>query len=177
MMYQIRFVLVWLGLALLGGCEEGVKAPVATAGTRFPLVLGEKAFVARLALDDAERQKGLMYVESMPEDEGMLFLFKAAGPQGFWMKNTLIPLDIGYFSGDGVLREVHRMYPRNLESVKSRGGDIQYCLEMNQGWYRKNGIVPGVRLDMALLAKALRERGEGPVDWGIRAGNGQGYKK
>lgn len=167
MIHRIQILLFSFGLAILGGCQGDGGQTAAGPDTKFPLQLGEKALEARLAINDPERQQGLMHVESMPEDEGMLFLFKQAGPQGFWMKNTLIPLDIGYFTGDGVLREVHRMYPRNLESVKSRSQEIQFCLEMNQGWYRKNGVHPGAQLDLGRLAEALEARGENPAAWGI----------
>ena len=167
MMFRIPSLLLLFYLACFAGCQEGVEEAVADPETRFPLSLDGKVLEARLAINDPERQKGLMHVESMPADEGMLFLFKKAGPQGFWMKNTLIPLDIGYFTGDGVLREIHRMYPKNLESVKSRSQEIQFCLEMNQGWFREKGIRQGAQLDLASLAKALAARGENPLSWGI----------
>lgn len=155
-------------LSLFSGCEEETQTPAnATPETRFPIRIGAKSISIRLAITDAERQKGLMHIESMPENEGMLFLFMEAKNQGFWMMNTNIPLDIGYFTGDGVLREVHRMYPKNLSSVKSKRDDIQYALEMNQGWYRENGIQPGAKLNQSDVAKALRARGESPEVWGF----------
>lgn len=167
-MVEFRSLIFFIGLAFLSGCqEEGGARIQADSETRFALKLGEKTIQARLALHDEERQKGLMHVESMPADEGMLFLFKEASSQGFWMMNTLIPLDIGYFTSDGVLREIHRMYPKNLESVRSKRNDIQYALEMNQGWYRENGIHPGTLLNLSDLAKALRARGEVPATWGV----------
>ena len=167
MIYRFKILMAILCLGIFTGCEEEIPQASADADTRFPLKLGEKFFSARLAINDPERQKGLMHAESMPEDEGMLFLFKQAGPQGFWMKNTLIPLDIGYFTGDGVLREIHRMYPKNLKSVQSRSQEVQFCLEMNQGWFREHGIRPGTKLDFPSLAKALEARGKNPADWGI----------
>lgn len=167
-MKPLRGILFILLLSLFTGCEEeSAPAPQATSDTRFPIRIGEKSVSVRLAITESERQNGLMHVESMPENEGMLFLFKEGKPQGFWMMNTLIPLDIGYFTGDGVLREVHRMYPKNLASVKSRRNDIQYALEMNQGWYRENEIQPGAELHQGDVAKALNARGESPEVWGF----------
>lgn len=168
-MIQLRAFILILLIFPLFGCEEETKdAKLATSETRFPIRVGEKTVSMRLAINDDERSKGLMHIESMPEEEGMLFLFKEGKTQGFWMMNTLIPLDIGYFTSDGVLREVHRMYPKTLESVKSRRGDIQYALEMNQGWYRKNGVQPGAKLHQGDVAKALKARAELPEVWGFR---------
>ena len=64
-----------------------------------------KVEVAALA---DERAKGLMFRETMGLQEGMLFIFKTGTEQFFWMKNTRIPLDIGYFSSDGELLELHK---------------------------------------------------------------------
>jgi uncharacterized membrane protein (UPF0127 family) len=167
-MTEFNRFLFFIALLLLAGCQdEGGARIQADSETRFALKLGEKTIQARLAMHDAERQKGLMHVESMPGDEGMLFLFKEASIQGFWMMNTLIPLDIGYFTSDGILREVHRMYPKNLASVRSNRNDIQYALEMNQGWFRENEVLPGTQLNLSDLAKALKARGESPANWGL----------
>ena len=155
----------FLIIVLLTACQDNPERPKATPETSFGFHLGEIKFNARIACSNTERQKGLMHVEEMPENEGMLFLFKKEGSQGFWMKNTLIPLDIGYFTSDYILREIHPMYPRTLDSVKSNRDDIQFALEMNQGWFRKNGIIPGTKLNLDDMVRALIARGEKPKDW------------
>ena len=58
------------------------------------IIIGEATFEAQLATTDSERAEGLMNVESMPEDEGMLFVYEEESYRSFWMKNTLIPLDM-----------------------------------------------------------------------------------
>ena len=158
------FLLACLGFAM-GGCEDNSPTSKVGLETRFELLVGDKAVQMRIACTPEERQQGLMHVESMSEHEGMLFLARQPEPHGFWMKNTLIPLDIGYFTSDGVLREIHPMYRRNLDSVKSRRKDIRYALEMNQGWYRKNGIAPGAKLNLKAVADAIRARGHNPAAW------------
>lgn len=155
----------FLIIILLTSCQDNPENPYATSDTSFGFHLGEIKFNARIACNDTERQKGLMYVTDLPENDGMLFLFKQAGSQGFWMKNTLIPLDIGYFTADYILREIHPMYPRTLDSIKSNRDDIQFALEMNQGWFRKNGITPGAELNLEDMARALVARGESPKEW------------
>lgn len=113
----------------------------------------------RLAVLDHERNRGLMHVPAMPEDEGMLFVFRAPQRMSFYMRNTRIPLDIGYFTADGTLQEVYPMYPYVEDAVLSNTSDMQLALEMNQGWYARHGVKPGARIDVHALEAALRERG------------------
>ena len=99
-----------------------------------------------------------MFRESLPEDGGMLFAYDIPQKASFWMKNTLIDLDIGFFTADGTLTQVKRMYANNLDSVSSARSDIAYCLEMKAGWFERNGITPPAKLDMPLLKKAVDAR-------------------
>lgn len=102
-----------------------------------------------VAVSNAERSHGLMYRKSMPKDQGMLFIFPEEQLMSFWMKNTYIPLSIGFFDKDKKLFEILDMNvvsgPVNdsqLENyVSSRAG--KYALEVNQGWFSKNKIKPG----------------------------------
>ena len=93
--------------------------------------------------------------QALGENEGMLFVFKTAERRQFWMYQTYIPLDIGYFTADGTLQEIYPMYPHDQNLVSSRRADIQYALEMNQGWFAAHKVGPGAKLDMELLRKAL----------------------
>ena len=100
-----------------------------------------------------------MHVPAMPEDEGMLFVFPAPQRMSFYMRNTRIPLDIGYFTADGTLQEVHPMHPFVEDPVLSNHPSIQFALEMNQGWYARQGVRPGATLDLAAVRAALTARG------------------
>ena len=104
-------------------------------------------------------KKGLMHRTTLGENRGMLFFYGPPKQMSFWMQNTKISLDIGYFTSDGVLREIYPMYPMDERSVKSRRDDLLMALEMNQGWYAKNGIKPGDKFDLEILKKALLARG------------------
>lgn len=138
-------------------------APAATAGFehRFTIAVDGHPVRLRLAVHEHERARGLMHVASMPEDEGMLFVFPAPQRMSFYMRNTRIPLDIGYYTADGVLREVYPMYPYVEDAVLSAGDRMQLALEMNQGWYARHGVRPGSSIDLAAVRAALRERGVG----------------
>ncbi|RKZ44315.1 MAG: hypothetical protein DRR16_26300 [Candidatus Parabeggiatoa sp. nov. 3] len=89
-----------------------------------------------VASTPAEKQKGLMFRQALPENQGMLFRFNKPQQVSFWMDNTAIPLDVGFFTGDGKLREVHSLKPFDLNSVSSKRKDIQYALEVNRGWFK-----------------------------------------
>jgi len=111
------------------------------------LRIGTKKITAEIADEHHERSAGLMFRKSLATDSGMLFVMDDAGPVGFWMKNTEVPLTIAYIDPAGVIKELHDLQPRNEKPVPSRFPNIAYALEMPQGWFSKNNIWPGERLD------------------------------
>ena len=172
-MFSRRRFLPWLSLvaiAVLAGCDgsdkEARKPEPKTIEDRFPIRVGDRTVQMQVALLPAELQKGLMHRRSLENEEGMIFVFDRPQQMSFWMRNTEIPLDIGFFDAGGVLREIYPMYPHDERPVASRGR-MQLALEMNQGWYRHYGVKPGDRLDLAALADAIRARGLKPAAFGL----------
>jgi uncharacterized membrane protein (UPF0127 family) len=161
-----------LCLALLltacGGADAAKNAAPKTVDDRFAVKVGAQTIQMQIAALPAELQKGLMFRKTMGEQEGMLFVFTTPQQQGFWMRNTTLPLDIGYFDPSGELKEIYPMYPLDERPVTSRGRDIQYCLEMNQGWFKRNEVKPGATLDLKAVAEALKARGLKPEAAGLR---------
>jgi uncharacterized membrane protein (UPF0127 family) len=137
---------------LAAGCEN---EPVAR-DAYFPLEVGSVSLEAQLAIDSATQSKGLMYREALGENRGMLFISDRPRQQSYWMRNTILPLDIGYFSEDGILREVYPLFPRDETRVVSRRDDISYALEMNRGWFKENGVLVGDSLNLELVNRARR---------------------
>ena len=88
----------------------------------------------------------------------MVFVYDTPTQASFWMKNTLIPLDIGFFDKNGILTEVKKLYPQNLDAVKSSRNDILFCIEMNAGWFDKNNVKSSAKLDMKKLSDAISAR-------------------
>lgn len=86
-----------------------------------------------------------MYRRSMPNQEGMLFVFEVASPQCFWMRNTLIPLSIAFLGDDGTVVNLADMQPQSDESHCS-AKPVRFALEMNQGWFARRGVRPGMRI-------------------------------
>ena len=156
------------GVAGLSGCgEKKAAAPKAaeqpatfkTVKDFFPIKVGDQVVRMQLAVLQAEQMRGLMARRDLGENEGMIFVSAKPEKKSFYMKNTPTPLDIGYFTADGVLREIYAMYPLDETPVPSRSTAIQFALEMNQGWYKRHTIRPGAQLDMKALAAALKARG------------------
>lgn len=100
---------------------------------------------AELAQTDEQRSTGLMFRETMQPNHGMLFAFEQAGQQCFWMKNTLLPLDVAFVADDGTIVNVDRMKPQTLDAHCS-AKPVRFVLEMNEGWFAKRGITAGTKL-------------------------------
>lgn len=96
-----------------------------------------------VADSDSEREQGLMYRETMAENEGMLFMMGAEEMQSFWMKNTVISLDILYVSSDRRIVSIHKnTKPFSLDQILS-GKPAMYIVEVNAGYTDKNDIEVG----------------------------------
>jgi uncharacterized membrane protein (UPF0127 family) len=107
---------------------------------------GRENFVVEVADDNAERAKGLMFREQMPLSEGMLFVYDSPRRPSFWMKNTLIPLDMIFADASGTVTRVHaNAIPGDLSPVDG-GNGVMFVLEINGGLAGKLGIAPGAVL-------------------------------
>jgi uncharacterized protein len=100
---------------------------------------------------EPRREQGLMYVRALKPDRGMLFVFDGPQVASFWMKNTLIPLDILFVSPDGrVIRIAASTTPLSLAPIGSMGV-VRSVLELRGGTAQRLGIRPGARLSSAAL--------------------------
>lgn len=96
-----------------------------------------------VADDYTEREQGLMYRDTMAENSGMLFLMEAEEPQSFWMKNTIISLDIMYADSDRRIVSIHRnCKPYSLDQITS-AKPAMFVVEVNAGYTLKHGIKAG----------------------------------
>jgi uncharacterized membrane protein (UPF0127 family) len=106
------------------------------------LILKEKKIKVEVVRSEGEKAKGLMFRESLEKEEGMLFVYEQEEILSFWMKNTRIPLSIAFIDKSGKILDIQDMEPFSLKShISAR--PAQYALEMNQGWFKKNGIKVG----------------------------------
>ena len=105
-----------------------------------------------IAATHASRTRGLMWRKELLPGHGMLFVFREEEVQSFWMRNTLIPLDLLFIAGssDSTLRVVgilERAEPRTL-SPRTVGRPGRYVLEVPGGWCASVGLEPGGRVEL-----------------------------
>lgn len=95
-----------------------------------------------------------MGVESLPADEGMVFVFDEPVSSTFWMKNTLVPLSIAFVDGDDRVIGVLDMHPCQADPCPSYGINEQYVLaiEANLGWFEDHGIQAGDQAELRVSA-------------------------
>lgn len=134
----IAFALLVLAAVLAGSLPSKAEelAIVTASGASF-------RFTIELAVTPEERQRGLMFRESMPADHGMLFLEDQPRLQTFWMKNTLIPLDMIFIAADGEIINIAEMTTPLSTSTWRSDEPALGVLEVNGGVSRLLGIKPG----------------------------------
>ncbi len=142
-----------LTLAVCGtaGAQEqqqlpAVNACFVTAEYSYPVVL-------EVASEPLERRIGLMGRKHLPENAGMLFKYQKPRPSthGFWMYQTLIPLDIAYLNEDGMIVSIRQMppcpSPRSSDCPAYPAGEVFLnAVEMNAGYFSERGISTGDHL-------------------------------
>jgi len=113
---------------------------------RVKLWLGAHEVSAEIARSPVEHQVGMMWRTNVAEMEGMIFVFEDTARRSFWMRNTLVPLDIAYLASDGTLLDVHAAQPRDELPVPSDTERVQFVLEMKQGWFQSHNVKPGMQI-------------------------------
>ena len=107
-----------------------------------------------LAEDEAQRARGLMFVRSLGQDEGMLFVYPAERPLSMWMKNTFIPLDMLFVRADGRIEHVvENTTPQSLATIESKKPALA-VIELNAGTAERLKIRPGARVMHAAFKQA-----------------------
>lgn len=159
-------------LSMVTGCGRSdaprEQTAVKTVADFFVIQVGDKPVKMQLAVKPREMEHGLMERTDLKPDEGMLFVYAGTQQMSFWMRNTPTPLDIGFFTTDGTLKEVYQMQPYDETPVQSRSNELKFALEMNQGWFVKNQVKPGAKLDLKALSAALKARGLEPWEYAIK---------
>ncbi len=157
----IRSVLVTVTLAsLLVGCTEGAgpdtlaDQPHLEDWPRVSIEVvaaeGNHEVDTVVAAVPEKRQRGLQGVERVPDDSGMLFVFDRDRTSGFWMKDTLVPLEIAFATHEGDIVEVLSMEPCEDDpcTVYRPGAAYRVALEVADGWLADRGVGPGDRLEI-----------------------------
>lgn len=139
----MRFLLA-LGLGVFWAAQGQAQCAIDSVQLRGDW--GQVRFSVEIADDAEERSRGLMFRREMPRNAGMLFVYDAPQRASFWMKNTLIPLDMVFVDRSGVVTRVHHdAVPGDLTSIDG-GQNVYAVLEINAGLARRYGIGVGSQL-------------------------------
>lgn len=140
-------------LALVfGGAAHAACAPD-TVELRGPA--GVQRFSVEIADSEAERSKGLMFREHMAASAGMLFVYEQPKHAYFWMKDTLLPLDMVFADASGLVTAVHSNAVPLDETPIDGGAEVAVVLEINAGLAKRMGIAPGSVLRSAALNQSV----------------------
>jgi uncharacterized membrane protein (UPF0127 family) len=134
-----RIFVVLSAIFILAGCAKTLDQNVITIET----AQGPRVFHIEIADTEPEQNKGLMDRKSMPQDAGMLFVFGKEDDWSFWMKNTLIPLDLLFLARDGTIHHIHRMARPLDETHIVAENPSKAVLEINGGLADTLGIAEG----------------------------------
>ena len=150
-----------LALALLAGCQK----PIAPAPEPPPppareqhlhldhaqsnlsvikLWVGAEELSTEVCLTTQQLATGMMFRTNLAETAGMLFPFTVPHRASFYMRNTTVPLSAAYIDPEGVILEIHDLMPLEEKSVEAESDQVQYVLEVNQGWFARHHLSTGV---------------------------------
>lgn len=132
-------------LLLCTSCSDG-PAPLRLEKTEMQLK--GRSIVVELARSPEEQMRGLMFRRSLGADHGMLFMYDSPRVMSFWMKNTRIPLSIAFIDGSGRIVQIEPMEPYDAVTRHVSQQPAMYALEMNRGWFEKNGVGVGDRMEI-----------------------------
>ncbi len=160
-----RHLLALLCVFGLTACDNRPSRPAAIvteeAGieVRFPVRIGPVGTRQRLAVTELEKARGLMATASLPEDEGMAFLYRDDTRMSFWMKGTLLDLDIAFVAADGTILEIRTMQAGDTNTTSSASERPRFAVEMAAGWFARRGVKAGDKVDLPGLRAGLAARG------------------
>jgi len=140
-------------LAVGSACAQSETDGVTFERSSLVIVTGsrELKFDVDMATTEPQREHGLMFRKQLGAYEGMLFDFFREQPVSFWMKNTLIPLDMVFIAADGTVRHVHaNAVPMSTDTISSEA-PVRAVLEINGGTARLLGIKPGDKVKHAIF--------------------------
>jgi len=156
----VRSILI---CALIASCEHDVKhddAPVmpppahttdAAPRANAPKVhlstpRGDVAVAVEVVSTEAKIERGLMFRQHLPPDDGMLFLLGVEKDWTFWMRNTLIPLDMIFIRSDMTIAGIVENAEPKTDTLRSVGEISRFVLEVNGGWTRAHGVVKNAKV-------------------------------
>ena len=153
-------LLAVLATIVWSGCKDAAPsaaAPMSAPPVETPLHLdhaqtglsviklwvGPEELSTEVCLTIQELSTGMMFRTNLAENAAMLFPFAQPHRTSFYMRNTTVPLSAAYIDPDGVIAEIHDLKALDETSVTADSDQIQYVLEVNQGWFARHGVTTG----------------------------------
>ena len=164
-----KFITVLLAVALLAGCQKSADvAPAPSIDDLLPkqaqpklrtmkIYLGAEQMDAELALNAEQERTGMMFRTNIAETDAMIFVFPQPQRASFWMKNCPESLSAAYIGPDGVIEEIRHLEKNDTNSVVAATDNIQYVLEVKDGWFVRHNISPGtvIRTEKGSLSETF----------------------
>lgn len=126
---------------------DPIRGHLLHAQPRLPTVklwLGSQELVAEIARKPIEIATGMMFRTNMTDAEGMMFVFPDAGRRSFYMRNCSVALSAAYMDPDGRILETIDMQPFNETGIPSASDNVQFVLEVPQGWFERHQVRTGM---------------------------------
>jgi hypothetical protein len=96
-----------------------------------------------------------MHRRILPENRGMLFVFRETANHAMWMMNTYVPLSVAFLDERGTIINIEDMKPHSRDT-HAAARPAKYALEANRGWFAKRGIKPGAKVEGLERAPPVR---------------------
>lgn len=142
----LRISAVFVVLFALAACSAQDKVVLHTAS-------GEVSISVDIADTNESRAKGLMFVQSLADDKGMLFDFKETREVSFWMRNTFIPLDMIFIAADGEILNIHANARPHDETGISSQFPVRFVLEIPGGRAAEMGLEVGDKVSHPIISQ------------------------
>jgi hypothetical protein len=164
-----KFIALVLAATFLAGCQKSADvAPPPSVDDLLPkqaqpklptmkIYLGAEQLDAEMALNDQQRMTGMMFRTNIQETDAMLFVFPRPFQAKFWMKNCPESISAAYIGPDGVIAEIHHLEKNDTNAVEAAADNIQYVLEVKDGWFTRHNIGPGtvIRTEKGSLSETF----------------------
>ena len=142
---SLHALTILLGICLSAHSTALLASPPPSS-ISVELIAGEKVIDAWVVIAQEELERGLSGVLWLGENEGMIFILPKKGKTKFHMKGVMIPLSIAYLNRRGKILKIEDMDTKTPERIYEAPDDTRYALEVNQGWFNRNGLKEGDRI-------------------------------
>lgn len=128
--------------------RDPIRGHLNHAQPKLPTIkvwLGAEEMIAEIARTEVQIATGMMFRTNMAENEAMLFVFppQLIGPKNFYMRNCVVTLSAAYIQPDGTIAEIVDLHPGDEVGVSSRSSNLQFVLEVPQGWFTRHNVRTG----------------------------------